>query len=149
MSEVSKVRWRWLKGMYIYTAAGAGIFGLAMLVAPGAVRSAFGLPDQDPVMFGVVGSVYVAFGVVSLLGLRAPLRFAPVLLLELAYKSIWFVAVVLPLCVRGEFPGHGLPFILIFATYIIGDLIAIPFSRVFARERADHGRLGDAGSSRH
>ena len=137
MSEVNKVRWRWLKGMYIYTAVAAGILGLGMLAAPGAVRSALCLPDQDPIVFGVVGSVYVAFGILSLFGLRAPLRFAPVLLLQLVYKSIWFIAVALPLAVRGVFPAHGLPFVAIFATYVIGDLIAIPFPRLFARERID------------
>lgn len=137
MPEVSKVRWRWLRGMYVYTAVAAGLFGLAMLTVPGAVKSALCLPDQDPIVLGIVGSVYAAFGVLSLFGLRAPLRFAPVLLLQLVYKSIWFVAVALPLAVRGAFPAHGLPFVAIFATYVIGDLIAIPFSRLFARERID------------
>lgn len=138
MSGVSRVRWGWLKGMYIYTAVLAGSFGLAVIAVPGAVRSAMCLPDQDPVVFGVVGSVYVAFGVLSLLGLRSPLRFAPLLLLQLAYKSIWFIAVALPLAVRGLFPAHGLSFVAIFATYIVGDLIAIPFPLLFARERIEH-----------
>jgi hypothetical protein len=135
--EADGVRWAWLKGMYIYTALAAGLFGLGMLVSPSAVQSALCLPDQDPIVFGVVGSVYVASGLVALLGLRAPLRFAPVLLLQLAYKTIWLIAVALPLAVRGAFPAHGLPFLVIFATYIVGDLVAIPFPRVFARERAE------------
>jgi len=31
MSKEIKVRWGWLKAMYIYTIAGAGAFGLAMI----------------------------------------------------------------------------------------------------------------------
>jgi hypothetical protein len=47
---------------------------------------------------------------------------------------IWFVGVILPLLFVGPFPTYGIPFILIFALFIIGDLIAIPFSYVFAKQ---------------
>lgn len=137
MSKVTKIRWRWLKGMYIYTAALSGTFGLGILTAPKAVESAFDFPDRDPIVLGIVGSVYVAFGILSLFGLRAPLKFVPILLLQLLYKLIWFLGVALPLCIRGQFPSHGLLFVPIFVTYVIGDLIAIPFSQVFSRERTE------------
>jgi hypothetical protein len=68
-----------------------------------------------------------------MLGLRDPLKFAPVLLLQLCYKSVWFVGVVLPLLVRGRFPGYGLVTAAVFATYIAGDLVAIPFRYLIAR----------------
>jgi hypothetical protein len=93
-----------------------------------------GFPAQDPVIFGVAGSVFCAFAVLSVLGLRSPLKFAPVLVLQLSYKLIWFIAVVLPLLVSGQFPGYATIMAVIFATYIIGDLIAIPFPVVFAKE---------------
>jgi len=129
-----QIRWGWLKFMYIYTAAFAGVCGLGMIVAPDTVRSAFRLPDQEPIAFGIVGSVYLAFGLLSLLGLRAPLKFVPVLLLQLCYKLIWFVGVILPLCVKGQFPLYALPMAIIFATYVIGDLIAIPFGYVLSKK---------------
>jgi len=132
MTAGTEIRWGWLKFMYIYTAAFAGFCGLGMIVAPDTIQSAFGLPDQEPIAFGIVGSVYLAFGLLSLLGLRAPLKFVPVLLLQLCYKSIWFVGVILPLCVKGQFPLYALPMAIIFATYIVGDLIAIPFSYVLS-----------------
>jgi hypothetical protein len=120
--------------MYIYTAAVAGICGLGMIVVPDTVRSAFGLPDQEPIIFGIVGSVYLAFGLLSLLGLRAPLKFLPVLLLQLCYKSIWFVGIILPLCLKGQLPAYAVLTAIIFATYVIGDLIAIPFSYVLSEK---------------
>lgn len=46
------------------------------------------MPKQDPIVFGIVGGVYVAFGILSILGLRSPLKFMPVLLLRLFYKVI-------------------------------------------------------------
>ncbi|MCX5637133.1 MAG: hypothetical protein NTX52_05505 [Planctomycetota bacterium] len=126
-TDINRVRWGWLKFMYIYTIVVAGGCGLGMIVVPNIVASTFGLAYQVPVGFGIVGSVYLAFGVSSLLGLRAPLKFVPVLLLQLCYKAIWFVGLVLPLLVKGQFPSYAIPIAIIFATYVIGDLIAIPF----------------------
>ncbi|MFO7667730.1 MAG: hypothetical protein R6V76_14000 [Desulfobacterales bacterium] len=133
MSKDINVRWGWLKGMYIYTILGAGGFGLGVIVMPDVMRSIFGWPEQDAIVFGVTGSVYLSFALLSILGLRSPLKFAPVLLLQLSYKVVWFIGVVLPLLVVGKFPMYGILHVVIFATYIIGDFIAIPFSYVFAR----------------
>jgi hypothetical protein len=68
------------------------------------------------------------------LGLRSPLKFAPVLLLSLSYKLIWFIAVVVLLLISQKFPGYASLLAVIFMTYILGDLIAIPFPVVFAQE---------------
>ena len=94
-----------------------------------------GWPLQDPVIFGVFGSVYIAFGIVSILGLRSPLKFSPVLLLQLSYKIIWFAGVALPLTVKGQFPSHGYVFAAIFLSYVIGDMIAIPFGYIFGKNK--------------
>jgi hypothetical protein len=134
MSKELKVRWGWLKGMYIYTIIGAGGVGLGIVVMPDGMRSMFGFPSQDPIVFGVLGSVFVAFGLLSILGLRSPLKFAPILLLQLCYKVVWFVGVILPILFAGKFPNYALIYVVVFATYIIGDLIAIPFSYVFAKK---------------
>ncbi|MCJ7832857.1 MAG: hypothetical protein MUQ20_00535, partial [Deltaproteobacteria bacterium] len=83
---------------------------------------------------GIVGSVYLSFGLLSILGLRSPLKFAPILLLQLSYKVVWFIGVLLPILFTGKFQTYALPYVVIFATYIIGDLLAIPFSYVFAKQ---------------
>ena len=120
--------------MYWYTIVGAGGFGLGIITIPNTMRSVFSWPNQDPIVFGITGSVYVAFGVLSILGLRSPLKFVPILLLQLCYKSIWFIGIILPMLLSGKFMAYGLLHVTIFATYIIGDLIAIPFSYVFAKQ---------------
>jgi len=132
MAKELDVRWGWLRGMYIYTIVGAGGFGLGIITMPDVMRSMFGWPGQDPIVFGVYGSVYLAFGLLSILALRAPLKFVSVLLLQLSYKVVWFIGVFLPILVSGEFPTYAILHVVIFATFIIGDLIAIPFSYVFA-----------------
>jgi hypothetical protein len=134
MSKDINVRWGWLKIMYIWTIVGAGGFGLGIIVIPNIMKSIFGWPSQDPIVYGVTGSVWLAFGIISILGLRSPLKFVPVLLLQLCYKSIWFIGVVLPLLVVGKFPLYAILHVVVIASYIIGDLIAIPFSYVFAKQ---------------
>ena len=134
MSEDVNIRWGWIKGMYIYTVIAAGLFGLGIIVIPEMIKSTFTWPVEEPVAFGIIGSVYLAFGLLSILGLRSPLKFVPVLMLQLCYKSIWFIGVVLPLWITAHFPSYAIPTVIIFATFIVGDLIAIPFSYIFAKE---------------
>jgi hypothetical protein len=131
MEGNATIRWGWLKAMYIYTLFVSGGIGLGMILFPGTVRSALRFPPQDPVMFGASGSIFLALGLISLMGLRFPLKFAPVLLLELVYKPIWLVAVALPVFLDGRFPFYVVSMSVIFVTFIIGDLIAIPFSHLF------------------
>lgn len=134
MSEDRGVRFGWLRVMYLWTIVGAGGFGLMALFAPRLMESTMAFPAQDPFLRGVTGSVNVAFGILSLLGLRSPLKFVPVLFLQLCYKAIWFIVVLLPQLLGGQFPTHAMVLALVFATYVIGDLIAIPFGRLFAKE---------------
>jgi hypothetical protein len=137
MSQGNNVRLGWLKGMYIYTIIGAGGFGLGIIMMPHVMQSMLGWPSQDPIVLGITGSVYVSFALLSILGLRSPLKFSPVLLLQLGYKVIWFIGVILPILVTGNFPTYAILYVVVFATYIIGDLIAIPFPYVFAKQ-SDH-----------
>ena len=133
MSQDKKVRWGWLKGMYIYTIICAGGFGLGVIIMPDVMRSMFGWPVQDPIVLGVNGSVNLSFALLCILGLRSPLKFTPILLLELGYKVVWFIGVFFPIVVTAALPSYALMYVIIFATFIIGDLIAIPFWYVFAK----------------
>ena len=110
---------------------GGGGFGLGILAMPATMKAAFRWPGEEPIALGIVGSVYLAFGILSICGLRDPLKFVPVLLLQLCYKVAFFVGVAAPLLVSERFPAHAVLTAVIFATYIVGDLIAIPFSYVF------------------
>jgi len=134
MTTDFKVRWGWLKFMYIYTIIGAGGLGLGIVLVPQIVQSIFKFPGQDPVVFGLLGSTYIALGLISLLALRAPLQFSPILLLQLCLKVIWIIAIATPLLISGEIPVHAALLLVIFVTYVIGDIIAIPFPYVLRKE---------------
>jgi hypothetical protein len=125
------IRWGWLKVMYMYTLVVSGGMGLGMILFPDTLQSILRFPPQDPVMLGACGSIFLALGLISLMGLRSPLKFAPVLLLELVYKPIWLVSVALPLFLEGRFPFYVVTMSAVFITFIVGDLIAIPFSHLF------------------
>ena len=134
MQQDFKVRWGWLKFMYIYTAVSAGGFGLGMVFVPDVIISMLKFPSQDPIVLGAFGCMLISSGILGILGLRSPLKFVPLLLFQLFYKTIWFVAVLVPFLLANEMQFYVIVFILIFASYIIGDLFAIPFSYIFARE---------------
>ncbi len=127
----TKVRYGWLRFMYVYTFIGAGLSGIWMLASPETMQTALRWPDVEPISYGILGSLYLSFGLVALLGLRDPLQFVPLLVAQLVYKSLYMLAVVAPLLINGHFPAYARGQAIIFLTYIIGDLIAIPFRYVF------------------
>jgi hypothetical protein len=136
MVEKKNVRFGWLRAMYVWTIIGAGGCGVGILAAPGAMQAFMGYPAQDPLLIGITASLFVAFGIVSILGFLSPLKFVPVLVAQLTYKVIWYLAVLLPAFIAGRVPVYGWILAGIFATYVIGDLIAIPFPYVLERESA-------------
>ena len=127
------VRLNWLKGMYLANALISGPIGLANLVAPAPMRAMMGIPAGDPIHFGIAaGALPLAFGIAGGIGLRLPLRMAPVLLIQVLYKSLFLVGLVLPLAIRGTIPGYSVPLVVLFVLFVIGDLIAIPFPSLFS-----------------
>jgi len=133
MQEEAGVRWPWLKFLYWYTLLGGGAVGVVVIVTPGLFASLFRMPAQDPYMLGVAGSFWLVSGLVAIFGLRAPLVFAPTLLVQLAYKSTWLLGVFLPHLLAGAVPVYGWAVALVFSSYVVLDLIAIPFARILAR----------------
>lgn len=118
---------RRLRVMYAANLVVSGPLGLAVLLDPGVMRSLLGVPSGDPILFGVAaGAVPFAFGVAAILGLRAPVRFSPVLGLQAVYKAAFLAAVILPLAIAGDLAAWTLPLAGIFVFFVVGDLVAIP-----------------------
>jgi hypothetical protein len=121
--------------MYAYTIVGAGGIGLGLLIVPNTMMSLLGIPTEEPIVAGIAYSVWLAFAVSSIFGLRSPLKFAPVLLLQFTYKVVWFIAVIAPKAVSGDLPSFAITMIALFATIVIGDIIAIPWKHIFAKSK--------------
>jgi hypothetical protein len=132
MRNDANVRRNWLRAMYVYTFLGAGGFGLSLLL--------FGesgpFASQDPFFSATLGCFELALALAALLGLRDPLKFAPLLVTQLVYKMLWFAAVFVPLLLQGQ-AGEYTILAVVFATFIVGDLISIPFAYVFAKPSSE------------
>jgi hypothetical protein len=123
----------WLRIMYLYTVIGAGGFGFGILFFPGLVQTLFNMPPQDPSIFKLVGSFMFAAGLIAIPALLFPMKFVGLLMLQLFYKPVWIALVALPLFLKGQFPLYVVAITIIFVSYIVGDLIAIPFRHVFSK----------------
>ena len=117
--------------MYVYTILTGGILGFALLLAPGVMLPALGMPTEEPFLAGIVYSVWLAEAILSAFGLRYPVNFAPVLLLQFTYKLIWLVAIIIPHMVTEHLPMFAVTTSALYITFVIGDIIAIPWRHIF------------------
>jgi hypothetical protein len=88
MPSVSLFRLYLLRAMYLIL-----LVGLAFDQWPGL----FHHPPTWTLMRGVVCSMLTAVSLLAAIGLRYPLQMLPLLIFELVWKSIWLVAIALPL----------------------------------------------------
>jgi hypothetical protein len=83
-------------------------------------------------MEGVALSFYAALSALSALGLRYPVKMVPLLFLQLVYKSVWLLAVALPLASAGtltpELAGAVRPMVI----GAVLDVLVIPWRYVAA-----------------
>jgi len=88
MTEVSLFRLYVLRAGYLLIAV-----GLATTIWPIVINHS----PQWPLMNGVACSLLAAVSVLAAVGIRYPLQMLPILLFELVWKTIWLIAVALPL----------------------------------------------------
>ena len=88
MTEVSLFRLYVLRAGYLLIAV-----GLATTIWPIVINHS----PQWPLMNGVACSLLAAVSVLAAVGIRYRLQMLPILLFELVWKTIWLIAVALPL----------------------------------------------------
>jgi hypothetical protein len=134
-TETEKIKFHpnWMRVMYALTVIVAGVFGLAFLIAPSATESLWGIPTQEPIIAGIAYSMWFAMGIISLGGLRSPLKFTPVLVAEMFYKTVWIIAIIIPRAIAGTLPSFALTLAVSYLIPIIGNTIVIPWRYFFAK----------------
>ena len=90
--EVSLLRLYVLRATYLLL-----VVGLGAMILPSLVR-------HEPLARGVIASLLGGVWVLAFLGLRYPLQMLPVLMFELAWKTIWLVSFGLPQWWSGQVP---------------------------------------------
>src|SRR5690349_25099424 len=83
-TEVSLARLYALRAMYLLLVIGGGIVFLPQLIG------------HEPAARGVIPSMLGGLWVLACFGLRYPLQMLPILLFELAWKTIWLIDYGLP-----------------------------------------------------
>ena len=128
-----KVHPNWLRFMFAVNIFVVGGLGLAVLIGCQPALTYFGFPTEELIFAGYVPSVMVAYAIMGIIGLRFPVKFAPVLLMQATGKIIWFLAIIIPQLATGPLPTFAVLLSAIFIPIIIGDLIAVPWKHLFTK----------------
>ena len=124
MTQVSGFRLYLMRAFYLVILLGVGSMALPALIDPA--------DPLDPVR-GVAYSFWAALALLAAFGLRYPLQMVPVLLIQMAYKTLWLLAVALPLWSAGTpFDPVMVSFTWAMAVGVALDLIVIPWGYFFA-----------------
>ena len=119
--------------MYLIDGVAAGSVGLVLLIAPHSMETFLGYPVEEPIIAGITFSLWFVLGVLSLAGLRSPIKFTVVLVTELFYKTVWIFALIIPRAIAGTLPAFGATSAVLFLIPIVGNSIVIPWRYFFAK----------------
>lgn len=121
MKEVSLFRLYVLRGMYLFIVVGLGIFLWPEI---------FSSQRHWSLAQGEISCMLAAFSLLCMLGLRYPLRMLPILLWEVAWKTLWLVLVPLPQWRAGPIEDSVKSSIFAISLVVIVYL-AVPWGYVF------------------
>jgi hypothetical protein len=127
--EVSLLRLYLLRGGYLLVVVGLGI-----TVWPEVINRS----GSWELMEGVVQCMLLAFWALCVLGLRYPLQMLPVLLWELAWKSVWLIVVALPIWASGHMDDSTMETVTTCLLVLIFPFV-IPWRFVFANYAKKRG----------
>jgi hypothetical protein len=123
MTEITTLRLYLLRATYLLI-----FVGLGLIVWPGLIDHAMA---RDP-MHGAAGSLLAAVTIMAALGIRYPLQMLPLLLFELVWKSIWLIAVALPLWSVHQLDANTMESVVACLMGIVIFPIVIPWPYVLA-----------------
>jgi hypothetical protein len=121
MTEVSTFRLYLMRAFYLLFS-----IGLGSGIWPGMIHHA----TPWALRHGEVNSLLATLSVFFALGIRYPLQMLPVLLFELFWKSVWLVAIALPLSSAHQLDADTLETRSIFLRTIVICLVVIPWPYV-------------------
>ena len=128
--EVSRGRLYLMRFTYLLNAivigfgAWSGLLGQRTLIYTG---------KPWDLIYGVAFSLYAAYALLMLLGVRFPLRMLPLLQLQISYKLIWLIAVAYPLWSAGRLNPGAIWAVRVFAGIVVLDLVVIPWPYVLEK----------------
>jgi hypothetical protein len=111
-----------IKLVYIANIIVAGWIGITSLFFPKlSSATIFQNAYQPTEIIRLVGCLWLAIAILSILGLWRPLTFSPVLLLQLIYKGTWLLVVALPAIKNNQAYPSGM------AAFFLVWVLVLPF----------------------
>jgi len=132
--SVSTFRLYLLRAAYLFIAV-----GLAVMIWPRIINHT----TEWALKNGDTAALLAGVQVLAMLGIRYPLKMLPLLLFEFTWKSIWLIAIGLPIWRAGQLDAGTAESINACAIGVIVCVVAIPWPYVastFARATADRWR---------
>lgn len=121
-SQVPKLRLHIMRGLFFLNFISLAFDNWAMILFP---------KQQLDTLTGVTISFWAAFSLLNLMGIRFPLKFIPILLLQLFYKSAWIVGIYLPAHKNDVLNEDLTSFFWICIAGISLNLLIIPWKYVY------------------
>jgi hypothetical protein len=111
-----------LKITYIANIIVAGFISISAMFTPKkAATTIFAGAYQFTNVIQLVGCLWFAIAVLSVLGLFKPITFSPILLVQLIYKSLWLLLVALPAIKNNQPYPSGM------AAFFVVWVLVLPF----------------------
>ena len=79
----------------------------------------------------ILGSLWTAILVGSILGLFFPVQMSPLLLLQMIYKSLWLLVFVRPRLLKGQISEVPSGIVLVFLVVVLSYPWVIPWGQIF------------------
>lgn len=121
MNEVSTIRLYLIRALFLLIALGMG-----SIIWPLMLRH-----HEWPVMHSVANSMLAALTALSLLGVRYPLQMLPLLIFEFAWKTIWIVAIAIPIWMAGRMNPETMETVVACMMGVILCPLVIPWGYVW------------------
>lgn len=132
--QVSLLRLNLLRGLYLFIA-----IGLMLSLWPDTIAS-MGVSSDS---YTVIGAMLVTMSLLSLLGVRYPLKMLPILLFELIWKIIWLLGFSLPAYLNGSMDDYTIGTTFACAIGVVLTPLAMPWRYVakeYVTEKAEPWR---------
>lgn len=111
-----------LKIIYVLNIIVAGQIGISAISSPkNSALTTFGKAYQPTEIIKLVGCLWLAIAIISILGLWKPVTFSPILLVQLIYKGTWLLLVALPAF------RNNIPFPKTMTLFFIAWVLILPF----------------------
>lgn len=111
-----------LRVIYILNIIVAGQIAFSAISNPkNSALTTFGNAYPSSEIIRLVGCLWLAIAMLSVLGLWKPITFSPVLLLQLIYKGTWLLVVALPAI------KNNIPYPKVMAMFFLVWVLILPF----------------------